>query len=231
MLGIESLLLHYHTTIIVIALLVYYISSYFSFKNHIWDKFLHPRMFVAPALSRAYPTHRHGQPEHSMLLMLQGRKHFVHWPNDAAEHLYEIKLGTQTETGDRVFMANPFTNDSSQQPDMVKAQGGYEGVVHEGELLYVPRGIHIIKNLDAVLAVGYVHQLDEKVKTWNYDDSFKRAGKHCDVSAPKYLRQVACYSLQDASNSAAEEDLRWILARLNETCDGVTSEDQCTLDD
>jgi len=120
MLGIESLLLHYHTTIIVIALLVYYISSYFSFKNHIWDKFLHPRMFVAPALSRAYPTHRHGQPEHSMLLMLQGRKHFVHWPNDAAEHLYEIKLGTQTETGDRVFMANPFTNDSSQQPDMVK---------------------------------------------------------------------------------------------------------------
>jgi len=98
--------------------------------NHIWDKFLHPRMFVAPALSRAYPTHRHGQPEHSMLLMLQGRKHFVHWPNDAAEHLYEIKLGTQTETGDRVFMANPFTNDSSQQPDMVKAQGGYEGVVH-----------------------------------------------------------------------------------------------------
>mmetsp|Transcript_31554 Transcript_31554/g.51050 ORF Transcript_31554/g.51050 Transcript_31554/m.51050 type:complete len:118 (+) Transcript_31554:1062-1415(+) len=83
----------------------------------------------------------------------------------------------------------------------------------------------------AVLAVGYVHQLDEKVKTWNYDDSFKRAGKHCDVSAPKYLRQVACYSLQDASNSAAEEDLRWILARLNETCDGVTSEDQCTLDD
>mmetsp|Transcript_31554 Transcript_31554/g.51049 ORF Transcript_31554/g.51049 Transcript_31554/m.51049 type:complete len:186 (+) Transcript_31554:671-1228(+) len=116
-------------------------------------------MFVAPALSRAYPTHRHGQPEHSMLLMLQGRKHFVHWPNDAAEHLYEIKLGTQTETGDRVFMANPFTNDSSQQPDMVKAQGGYEGVVHEGELLYVPRGIHIIKNLDVIFINASNHHI------------------------------------------------------------------------
>jgi len=109
----------------------------------------------------------------------------------------------------------------------------------EGELLYVPRGIHIVQNLDAVLAVGYVHQLDEKMATWNYEDSLNGAKeRQCDVSAPKYLRLVVCYWLQageNASNSVPEEeleeDLRWILTVLNETCDGVTNDDECIQDD
>ncbi|GAB5355634.1 hypothetical protein AAMO2058_000222400 [Amorphochlora amoebiformis] len=191
-------------------------------RIELWDKAVHPRFFAAPELSRAYPTHRHGEDEHSMLLMLQGRKRYVNWRWDQAPYLYEVDLGSSSETGDTPYMANPFTNDITKQPDLTKATG-WDGIVEPGDLLYVPRGIHIVENLSAVLAVSFIHQFDEKDAQWNYEKAIEGAEKNTDTPIKTYMAQVACHTLNRCKSehhvqSRLEklcEDASWLLTTVD----------------
>lgn len=47
-------------------------------------------MFVGPDRSRAYNPHRHGVPNHTLMLQVKGYKHAVVWPNDESPNLYQI---------------------------------------------------------------------------------------------------------------------------------------------
>lgn len=47
-------------------------------------------MFVGPDGSRAYNPHRHGVPNHTLMLQVRGYKHAVVWPNDESPNLYQI---------------------------------------------------------------------------------------------------------------------------------------------
>jgi len=87
----------------------------------IWNKALHPRIFVAQRNSRAYPTHSHSNVEFSMLHIIEGKKHFVGWNYEHAEHLYPF--ARLSETQEPIYEANPFTQDSTQQPNLKKAWG------------------------------------------------------------------------------------------------------------
>ncbi len=187
-------------------------------RNEIWDKFLHPRFFAAPANSRAYPAHRHGQDEYSMLLILEGSKHFVHWDLDQAQYLYPLETESDTETGELLYMANPFQPSLDAQPNLRQARGR-EGVVRAGDLLFVPRGIHIVHNPEEVFAIAFVHQPDEKNPDWTHAWQLEH-GQRGDKRAIDFFKDVACVKNPDAKVQARRESLiqAWGLGQLISDC-------------
>lgn len=187
-------------------------------NNDIHDKFMHPRIFAAPANSRAYPAHLHGQEEYSMILVLEGSKHFVHWDKDQAEHLYPLETKSRTETEYLFFMANPFRPSLDAQPNLRRARG-HEGVVRPGEILFVPRGIHIIHNPEEALTITFVHQPNEKYPEWTHAWQIEH-GQRGDKPAMDFFKEVACVKSPDASIQERREVFiqTWGLGELISDC-------------
>ena len=123
----------------------------------IYDTF----MFASGDKCRAYHPHIHGKPNHTVLLILQGRKRIVTWPADQADKLYPVlknQLGAN-DIGEKneIYMADGFNVDLEQQPDLRDVVGGLEGEAGPGDLLYIPCGtVHTLENAGDMIAIGWL---------------------------------------------------------------------------
>ena len=123
-------------------------------------------MFLGPDRSRAYNPHRHGVPNHTLMLQVKGYKHAVVWPNNESPNLYQVMdlLPDKNEVGEfpAIYQVDGFVSDFAKQPDLAKVMTSWEGVAAPGDLMYIPCGIpHTVENRGESLALGWFPSGDD----------------------------------------------------------------------
>ena len=118
-------------------------------------------LFASTDGVRAYHPHRHGEPNHVMLLLLQGHKQLVTWPWQEKQNLYPVMddLLTPNEIGEvtPIFMVNGFNVNLTRQPALANVRGGVEGIAGPGDLLFIPCGtIHSLASKGDMVALGWI---------------------------------------------------------------------------
>lgn len=123
-------------------------------------------MFIGPDRSRAYNPHRHGVPNHTLMLQVRGFKHAVVWPDDESPNLYQITdlLPKSNEIAEMpgIYQVDGINADVDKQPDLTKVKTSWEGVAGPGDLLFIPCGIpHTVENRGESVALGWFPSGDD----------------------------------------------------------------------
>jgi len=161
-------------------------------------------LFASGDQCRAYHPHRHGSPNHVILLLLQGQKRLVTWPHSEADKLYptmqEGMPSNEIKEVTKIFMANGFNVDLTRQPELAEVTGGSEGIAGPGDLLFIPCGmIHSLASTGDMVSVGWIPTKVDGSRIHKLGDCPNPNGKgyNWPPNAPHHDRTDSAYEAFD----------------------------------
>ena len=119
-------------------------------------------IFASGDKCRAYHPHTHNSPNHSLLLILRGKKRMVTWPVNQNAKLYPLTPGglganDTDKQNELLFMVDGFNVDLQRQPDLRQVKGGLEAEAGVGDLMYIPCGlVHALESVGNMIAIGWL---------------------------------------------------------------------------
>ncbi len=122
-------------------------------------------LYIGPGGNK---TLLHNDEVQSLLVMLEGEKHFAVFPPDQSRYLYpyhafDIRSIRQHRVLDSKI--NPVNIDTGRFPKLARAKG-WHGVLKPGQALFIPAGTwHYIESDDPNLAVNYFWR-EDKLSHW-----------------------------------------------------------------